>query len=134
MNTLSKSKLDKLTPFELKYYIERGNLTVMENKPIPTRAVRIEDTQEFKKHAKLIGTPIHLAEACRKYDIALSTMSQWTKRGLIKKVPHSLDHKNKVMLDEAYVAYAADVLKSRKETKGRWLFDTNGTPYIKTSR
>jgi len=135
MNALSKSKLDKLTPFELKYYIERGMLEVMVKKPIPPRAMRIEDTQEFKKHSKLIGNPIHLSEACRKYDIALSTLSRWVNRGLVKKVQLPIEEvKNKVVLDEAYVAYAVDVLKAHKKSKGRWIFETNGTPYIKTSR
>jgi hypothetical protein len=135
MNTvLSKTKLEQLTPFELKYYIERGNLKVMEIEPIPPRPTRIEDTDEFKKHAELIGTPIHLAEASRKYKIALATLSRWVGRGLIKKFPNKVVYKNKIMLDEAYVAYAAEVFKSRKYTKGRWLFDTDGTPYIKTSR
>jgi hypothetical protein len=131
MKTLSTSEIDQLSPFELKYYIERGMLRVMKTKPIPPRPARIEETPEFKKHSKLIGTPIHLAEACRKYNIALSTMSQWTKRGLIKKLAPD---KNKIMLDEAYVAYAVEVLRSHKESKGRWLFEKNGTPYIKTSR
>lgn len=128
---LTQKQLDKLTPFELKYYIERGILRVMETKPIPPRPTRIEDTPEFKKHKKLIGTPIHLSEASRKYNIALSTISRWVHRGLVKKLPGI---KNKVVMDEAYVAYAVDVLRSHKESKGRWLFDMNGTPYIKTSR
>lgn len=131
MNALSKTKLDELSPFELKYYAERGILKVMETRPIPQRPMRIEQTEEFKKHEKLIGTPIHLAEACRKYGVALSTMSQWVKRGLIKKLAPD---KNKIMLNEAYVAYCVDVLRSHDKSKGKWIFDTNGTPYIKTSR
>ncbi len=87
MKILTKKQLDKLTPFELKYYIERGMLRVMETKPLPPRPTRIEDTQEFKKHKQLIGTPIHLSEASRKYNIALSTISRWVHRGLVKQLP-----------------------------------------------
>lgn len=128
MKTLSATEINKLTPFQLKNYVERGMLQIMITKPIPTR---LEETSQFKKHVKLIGTPIHLAEACRKYNIALSTLSQWVKRGLIKKLDPD---KNKIMLDEAYVAYAVEVLRSHKQSKGSRIFDKNGTPYIKTSR
>lgn len=128
MKTLTVKDINNLTPYKLKHYMEQGILRVMNTQPIPTR---LEETKEFKKHAKLIGVPIHLREACRKYDIALSTLSRWVNRGLVKKLPAI---KNKIMLDEAYVAYAVSVLKSSKDTRGRWLFDTNGTPYIKTSR
>jgi len=131
MKTLTPKQIEKLTPFELKYYIERGILSVMENKPIPQRPARIEDTQEFKKHKDLTGMPISLLAACRKYEIATSTMSRWVHRGLIKKMTPD---KNRVVLDEAYVAYAVEVFKANKKTKGKWLFDTNGTPYIKTTR
>jgi hypothetical protein len=118
-------QLENMSPTQLKNYIERGNIVVMLPKPIPTR---IEDTPEFKKHKRLAGKPIHLSEACRKYGIALSTLSQWVKRGLIKKMPRD---KNKIMLDEAYVAYAVDVRNSHTNSKRKWLFNTDGTPYVR---
>ena len=122
-----KAKVEKLSPAELKSYIERGIITVMQAKPIPTR---IQDTPEFKKYERLADQAIHLSEACRKYDVRLSTMSRWVERGLIKKLPKQ---KNRIMLDEQYVAYAAEVLKSNPKSRGRWLFDTNGLPYIRTT-
>jgi hypothetical protein len=128
MKELTRKELDKLTPFELKHYSELGILRVMKTKTIPTR---IEETTEFKKYKSLVGTPIHLREACRKYKIALSTMSRWVNRGLVKKLP---EEGNKVMLDEAYVAYAVSVLRSHDKTQGQWLFETNGTPRINTTR
>lgn len=128
MKTLSSSEIKKLPYSKLKYYMEHGILEVMNAQPIPTR---IEETPEFKKQAKLIGTPIHMREACRKYKIALSTMHRWVDRGLIKKLAPD---KNKIMLDEAYVAYAVDILRSHPDSKGRWLFDMNGTPYIKITQ
>jgi predicted site-specific integrase-resolvase len=120
MNTQIKD----LSPNELKSYIRRGIIKVVNTQPIPTR---IEDTPEFKKFKHLAGKPIHLSAACSKYDIALSTLSQWVHRGLIKRLGKE---KNKVMLDEAYVAYAVEVKKTYPNSKGKWLFDTNGTPYI----
>jgi hypothetical protein len=121
---LTRKEIANLSPTTLKDLAERGIIQVMTNsQPFPTT---IEETPEFKKNAKLKGTPIHQSAACRKYDVALSTMSQWVSKGI---VPVLGKDKNKIMLDEAYVAYAATVLKSKTEAKGRWLFDENKMPY-----
>lgn len=128
MTNLTDTQIAELPPAELKRYIERGIIKVMKSQPIPTR---VEETPEFKKHKKLLGHPIHLSEACRKYELALSTLSRWVKLGIVKKIGAK---KNKIILDEAYVAYAVEVLKERPDSKGRWLFDKTGMPYTPAAR
>ena len=114
--------LENLTGREIKNLIQRGILEVMESQPIPTKK---EETPEYKKHKHLKGKPIHLSGAARKYDVPLVTISQWVKKGYISVM--GMD-KNKKMLDEADVAYCAEVRKNR-QGQGKWLFDESGLPY-----
>ncbi|MBI3762225.1 MAG: MerR family transcriptional regulator [Chloroflexi bacterium] len=79
-----------------------------------------------KHFAHLIGTPIWVSEAARKYGIPSPTISVWTKHGHIKQIEHD---KNRVLLDEADVAYCAKVHEERGG-QGRWLFNKDGTPYV----
>jgi len=105
--------LEKLSPTQLKSLISRGILRVM------------EETPEYKKHAALRGQPIHVSQAAREYDIPHPTISRWVKKGYIKTLGKD---GNKLLLDWSYVAYCAEVYKTRKG-KGKWIFDENGLPY-----
>ncbi len=89
------------------------------------RPLRKEDLPEWKKHAHLKGIPIWIGEASRKYGIANQTITIWVKRGLIKFLGYD---KNRKLIDEADMAYCAEVYSQRKG-QGKWLFDNNGLPY-----
>ncbi len=84
-----------------------------------------EELQEYKKYAHLRGTSTWLSEAARRHNIAPQTLSKWVKAGFIKIVSRE---GNKVYLDEADVAYCAEIYHKRGG-QGRWLFNPDGTPY-----
>lgn len=117
-------KLRDLSPAKLKSYSERGIIQIVITNKLPTK---IEDTPEYKANKHLAGTPIHMSEAARKYKIPHQTLSRYVKKMIIKTIGKN---GNKVLLDEAYVAYAKQVIKRRKAGQGKWMFDENGMPYI----
>lgn len=93
--------------------------------------LRKEDLPEWKKHAHLKGTPIWISEAERKYGIANPTIWRWAKSGIIARL--GMDG-NKALIDEADMAYCAEIYHSRDTKQGRRLFDSNGLPYkLKTN-
>ncbi len=85
-----------------------------------------ESLPEYKKHAHLKGTSIWLSAAERKYNIPGPTISRWVKAGIIKKLGKD---GNKVLLDEADIAYCAEVYRTKNAKRGRKLFDSRGMPY-----
>lgn len=127
MSTLSKKQIEHLHPTTLKDLAERGIIQVVTTQPIPTE---IEQTPEFKKHAALRGHPIHLSAASRKYNITLSSLHKYVKINIIRKLGRD---KNRILLDEAYVAYCAEITNKRRG-QGKWLFNPDGTPYTPTTR
>jgi hypothetical protein len=93
--------------------------------PQSAEPVNKEDLPEYKKHAHLKGTPIWVSEASRKYEIADQTIINWARKGFIKFLGYD---KNRKLLDEADVAYCAEIYNKRKG-QGKWLFDSKGLPY-----
>lgn len=89
------------------------------------KPLRKEDLPEWKKHAHLKGAEIGVGEGARKYDIPVSTLHRWAIKSIVKIVGRE---GQKVLLDEADVAYAAEVYRERGG-QGRWLFDESGLPY-----
>ena len=92
----------------------------------PSQPRRKEDTPEYQAVAHLRGTPIWISEASRKYGIPTGTLTRWAQRGLIRRLGKE---KNRVLVDEADVAYCVTVYRRRGGKRGRRLFDENGLPY-----
>jgi predicted site-specific integrase-resolvase len=90
------------------------------------QTLRKEDLPEYKKFAHLAGQSIWLSEASRLYNIPQQTISRWVQMGIIKKLEPS---GNKVMIDQADMAYCAEIYHSRQTKQGRRLFEKNGLPY-----
>jgi hypothetical protein len=90
------------------------------------KTLRKEDLKEYKKFKYLAGQPIWLGEASRLYQIPQPTISRWVQMGIIKKLEPS---GNKVMIDQADMAYCAEIYHSRQTKQGRRLFEKNGLPY-----
>ena len=88
-----------------------------------------EDLPEYKKHAHLKGVGIGISEATRKYDLVLSSVQRWVQAGYIARLG---TEKNKVLIDEADVAYCAEIYRQR-QGQGKWLFNPDGTPYKKAN-
>ncbi|GAP10190.1 hypothetical protein BECAL_01352 [Bellilinea caldifistulae] len=102
-----------------------GEMVVSEDEVRDQAVTRKEDLPEYKKHAHLKGKPIWISEAERKYGVPNPTVSVWVKRGLIKVLGYE---KNRKLIDEADVAYCAEIYNQRRG-QGKWLFDDNGLPY-----
>jgi len=92
---------------------------------IEAKGLRKEDLPEYQKHAHLKGTPIWIAKAARDYRIPHPTILRWVKAGYIKQLG---SNGNKVLVDEADVAYCSEIYKKRGR-QGRVLFNEDGTPY-----
>jgi len=89
-----------------------------------TTGEKKEDLLEYQKNAHLQG--IGIAESARKYNLAFSTVQNWVKVGYVKKIRQE---GQKILIDEADVAYCNEIYRSRGGTRGRWLFKSDGTPY-----
>ncbi len=74
----------------------------------------------------LVGQPITISEAVEKYHITShQTIRNWVARGYVKVVDGGYPTK----LDEADVAYCADVYRQRQALGGVPLLDETGRPY-----
>ncbi len=92
---------------------------------------RKEDLPEYQAVAHLKGHPIWISEAARKYGIPNPTLVRWVKRGWIQRLGRE---KNRVLIDEADVAFCATIYHQRGGKQGRRLFDKNGLPYVPKTR
>lgn len=90
----------------------------------------LNELQQFpqpEEFEHLRGETIWVSEAARKYDMTGATLSRWARMGLIRKLGREA---NRVLLDEADVAYRTAVYRVRKGRQGRPTFDVDGNPYI----
>ncbi|MCX7756085.1 MAG: hypothetical protein N2117_12720 [Anaerolineales bacterium] len=94
------------------------------------KPLRKEDLPEWKKHAHLKGVEIGLAEAAEKYEINPITIFGWFKKGVISELRRITGlGGEKILLDEADVAYCAEVYKKVGGKQGKRVFDKHGLPY-----
>jgi predicted site-specific integrase-resolvase len=118
---MTAAQINDLSPAELKSFIQRGIIKVVNAQPFPTR---IEDTPEYKKFKHLKGVEIHVAEAARKYNVHQPSITRWKQKGFIKVLRQE---GQKIYLDESYVAYCVYVFH-QAGGQGGWAFNPNGTP------
>jgi len=107
-----------------------GEIVVsMSNGSNSTRHIPKEELPAYKKHAHLQEVEIGIGEAAREYNLNQPTISKWVKAGYIRVIGHE---GQKVLIDKADVAYCAEIYHGRGG-RGKWLFNTDGTPYIPKS-
>jgi hypothetical protein len=129
MVTMATRSTSNFSPSELKSYLSRGIIKIVQTQPIPRT---VEETSEYKKFSKLKGKGIGIAEAARKYGVPHPTILNWRKRGYIPTL--GKEGTQKILIDESYVAYCVEVYK-RNPGQGKTIFNQDGTPFIpKTSR
>ena len=87
--------------------------------------VRREDFEHLR------GNKLGIAEAARKYGLPNPTISRWVRRGIIRVLGRE---GQKVLIDEADVAYAVTVYRLKGGRKGMRIFDEDGRPYHPHSR
>lgn len=126
MPELSESDLKHLTHGELINLVNRGMLRVMTSAQTLTLNMQKDSLPEYIKFRHLKGVAISIGNASRKYNIPHPTISRWVKRGLVEQL--GMD-KNRVLIDEADIAYCAEI-SSHRPGRGKWLFNPDGSPYI----
>jgi hypothetical protein len=102
-----------------------GEMVVSEDTLPKKKEKRKEDLPEYKKYAHLRDVGIGIGEAAKRYAIPKTTLYQWFLKGYINSVGRN---GQKVLLNEQAVAYCAGVYH-RFGTKGRRLFNSDGTPF-----
>ena len=100
-----------------------GGLAV--NEQVIKKTLRKEDLPEYKKHEHLDGKEVGINEGAINYEVPYTTLYRWYKKGLIERLGKK---GQKVLLDEADVAYCAEIYHDRG-TQGRKIFNADGTPY-----
>ena len=103
-----------------------GETMVVNEDNLPQRK---EDLPEYRKHTHLKGIGIWASEAERKYNIPNQTFVRWANNGIISTLGWD---GNKRLLDEADVAYCAEIYR-RQGGQGKRLFNSDGTPYTPKS-
>jgi hypothetical protein len=88
-----------------------------------------EDFPEYKKYKHLKGKLISLRVAAKAYHIPPTTISGWITREVISVISQQ---GRKKFLPEQDLAYCAEIYHERGG-QGKWLFNTDGTPYIPRS-
>ena len=87
--------------------------------------VRREDFEHLR------GNRLGISEAARKYGLRQPTLSHWVRRGIVNVLGRD---GNKILVDEADVAYAATVYRLKGGRQGMRIFDKEGRPYQPRSR
>lgn len=106
------------------YIVNRNDL----NQPL----VR-ENTPEYQAVLHLKGVRIGVRQAAEKYRVPNPTISRWIDRGLIQRLSGEVLRGQRVMIDEADVAYCAAIYH-QNPGQGKTLFNPDGTPYKKDSQ
>ncbi len=121
----------RLSQGQVRALIESGRIkggTLPDGEMIVTEdslPLKKEDLPEYKLFANLRGRPIWISKAAREYAVTQQTISNWVKAGVIKQLGRE---GNKVLIDEADVAYCAEIYRQRGG-QGKTLFNSDGTPY-----
>ncbi len=106
-----------------------GEMVVSEDEvrgeAIEEKGLRKEDLPEYQMYIHLRGNPIWIREAERQYKVPADTLSEWCRKGYIRKLG---SQGKKVFLDEADVAYCSKIYE-RTRGQGRRIFNPDGTPY-----
>ncbi len=87
--------------------------------------VRREDFEHLR------GNKLGIAEAARKYGLQHRTVSNWVRKGIVRKLGQV---GQKVLIDEADIAFAAYIYKLKGGRQGMRIFDKDGRPYHPHSR
>ncbi|MEK7327270.1 MAG: hypothetical protein AAB217_18655 [Chloroflexota bacterium] len=129
------AKLAGLSVAALQAKVKTGKITaIMAKKIAPKNSNEptLADRQAYidKHFAHLKGKGIGMSDAQEKYGIWHQMISEWVKRGYIKRIGVDHNDKRKVLVDEADVAYCAEVRKFNKGKPNRWLFDSKGALYV----
>ncbi len=78
-----------------------------------------------EKFARLRENPITISEATERYQVPRTTLLGWIELEYVKVI----DRGYPMRIDEADVAYCAEIYRERGAKRGVRIFDENGNPY-----
>ena len=81
-----------------------------------------------ERYPALIGNPITITDAAKKYDVDRRTVHKWRDKGYIAVITPGYG----MTVDEADVAYCVDTYRDQAQKgykHGKPLFDEDGLPY-----
>jgi hypothetical protein len=104
------ARITHMTPGELERLAQAGKIKaamlagciILSTHDLP---IRKEDSEEYQAVAHLRGVSIGVRQAAEKYNVASATISRWVERGLIRRVSGEVVRGQRVLIDEADVAY-----------------------------
>ncbi len=88
-----------------------GQLGILEESVRKVKLGEFDPEKVWEEVKDLENKGIGIAEAARKYGIPQPTLSRWKKKGYIRVLGKSPYHKQKILLRESDVAFAAEVIK-----------------------
>jgi len=88
----------------------------------------ITSIADTAKYSHLVGNPISIAEASRRYRLQHSTLSRWVSKGYITRIG---TNGRQVLIDESDVALYAELYHANEGGQGKWIFDKGGLLYRK---
>jgi hypothetical protein len=89
-----------------------------------------EQTPEWKSVAHLADSAIGMSQAASKYGVSQPLIHGWVGRGLVKKMGRDPGHSQRVLVNEADVAYLASLFK-KHGGKGKRVFAPGGALRVK---
>lgn len=81
-----------------------------------------------RKFSPLIGQPITVTDAANKYNVHRDTVLVWVKNRYVTALKHG-GRGSRMELDEADIAYCAEIHHKRGGISGAPLLDDDGLPY-----
>jgi predicted site-specific integrase-resolvase len=107
-----------------------GDIAVAEEDVDRTRKTMSKRDELWRRVRHLDGRPIGIRAACNEYGFSTSSLYRWIERDYVRilKDQRGGGRGRKRALNEADVAYAAEVAKIRGKTPGRAIFTSDYTP------
>ena len=116
----------KISSASLQGLIDSGNIRAVKlNGTVAVAESELDQVITREKFKHLRGKPITISEAVDTYKINNRTIRAWIARGYINVLREGYG----MQIDQADVAYCAEVYESLGGVQGKRLFDESGQPY-----
>ena len=122
---LTKDELDKLIRSKkIRTDLLDDEFTILRQIDVARASAEKYVHRESFKH--LENVPIAMSDASLKYQIKLVTIQNWRRNGIIRELGGDPGHKQRLLVNEADVAYIKAVSEITGITMGRSTLDQNG--------
>jgi hypothetical protein len=124
---LTQDELDKLIESKsIRTDLLDDEITILRQIDVARASAEKYVHRESFKH--LENVPIAMSDASLKYQIKLATIQNWRRNGIIRELGGDPEHKQRLFVNEADVAYIKAVSDITGITMGRSTLSPNGDP------